>query len=113
VTMSTEYEGDSIKTPHGTFYWSDTLLCYCNSIRVRSATHVEIFISELSCTDMRGAIAAAKALMPTVTQIDTIAISLDAMHRDTQYRVVDGQWRTALFRLPPPKITHVQKSAQK
>lgn len=110
--MSTEYEGDSIRTPHGTFYWSDTLLCYCNSVRVRSTTHVEIFISELSCTDMRGAIAVAKTLMPTVTQIDTFSISLDAMHRDTQYRFVDGQWTSTLFRRPLPKITYVEGSAK-
>jgi hypothetical protein len=83
----------TIREDFGSFYWSEALCCYVNSLRIRSPWHVEIYLSSLSCTDMRGAINAAKAIMPTVTLIDTFAVGQHPEgQRDTRYRFVDGKW---------------------
>jgi len=88
----------------GSFHWSETLICFVNSMRIRSPYWIEIYLSSRSCTDMRGAINAAKAIMPTVTCIDTIAFGGIEPLRDTRYRSVGGQWFAEMFERPFPEI---------
>lgn len=68
--------------------WSDSLKCFWESARPIGDYAIRIDLPKHSCSDMRGAIKAATAIMPTVRRIEVYTDGMPSSH----YEQNDKGW---------------------